>query len=90
MLPKSLDPATLRTVAIVALVALVLFGFLVLRMVQKMVLRVILLGLLAGIGVFVWAQRAALADCAKTCDCRFAGKDVQVPKCADLQQLPGT
>jgi hypothetical protein len=85
VLPDSLDPETLRTIAIVALVVLVLFGLLVLRMVQKMVLRVVLLGLLAGLGVFVWAQRDALADCAKTCDCRFAGQDVHVPSCDGLK-----
>jgi len=81
MLPKSLDPDTLRTIGIGALVVLVFGAFIVLRFVQKMVLRVVLLGLLAGLGVFVWWERDNLRHCVPTCSCSVAGYTVQVPDC---------
>ena len=76
MLPESLDLDTLRTVAIVALVALLIVAFLVMRFIQKMVLRVVLIGALAGIGLFVWAQRQELSECVPQCDCTFFGFEV--------------
>jgi hypothetical protein len=79
MLPKSFDPDTLRTVALVTIAVLVVVAFLVMRAIQKMVLKVIFLGILAGIGVFVWYERAELADCRPGTTCRVAGFDVQVP-----------
>lgn len=84
MLPESLDPDALRTIAIVALVVLVVGVFLVLRFIQKMVLRVILLGALVGLGVGVWVQRESLEDCVPECACSFFGYDVppdQIPGC---------
>jgi hypothetical protein len=81
VLPDSLDPDALRTIALVAIGLLVVLGLLVVRLFQKVVLRVVLLGLLAGLGVFVWAQRAQLADCGCGATCRVAGVDVQVPDC---------
>jgi len=53
----------------------------VLRFVQKMVLRVVLLGVLAGLAVFVWWERDDLRHCVPTCSCSFAGRTVQVPGC---------
>jgi uncharacterized membrane protein len=84
MLPKSLDPDTLRTVAIVALAALVLLALLVMRFIQKMVLRVLLIGALAGLGVFVYIQRDDLSACVPECACEFFGYEVQVPECRAL------
>jgi uncharacterized membrane protein YccC len=81
MLPKSLDPDTLRTAALVSLVVLAVVAVLVLRFVQKMVLRVVFLGLLVGIGVFVWWERDSLRQCVPTCACSVAGYTVQVPGC---------
>lgn len=81
MLPKTLDPNTLRNIGIGALVVIVLVAFFVLRFVQKMALRVVLLGLLAGIGVFVWWERDNLRQCVPTCSCSIAGYKVQVPDC---------
>lgn len=85
MLPESLDPSTLRTVALVAIVVVVVLALLVMRMVQKMVLRVVLVGALAGLGVYAWSQRASLEDCRAECSCTFAGFDVDVPGCRDDQ-----
>ena len=81
MLPKNLDPDTLRTIGIGALVVIVLVAFVVLRFVRKMVLKVVFLGLLAGIGVFVWWERDNLRTCVPTCSCSVAGLTVQVPDC---------
>lgn len=82
--PESLDADTLRTVALVALGVLAVLGLLIMRMIQKMVLRVVLLGVLVGLGLFVWAQRAQLADCRCGTTCQVAGLDVEVPDCPDL------
>ena len=81
MLPTSFSPDTLRTIGLVVLVVLLLGTFLVLRFVQRMVLKVVLVGLFVGLGVFVWWERADLHDCVKTCACSVAGLDVQVPDC---------
>lgn len=84
MLPESLDPDALRTIAVVVLVALVVIAFLVMRFIQKMVLRVILLGALVGVGVGVWVQRDNLKECVPECACEFFGYEVspdQIPGC---------
>ena len=80
MLPESLDSVDLQRIAIFVLIGLAVVCFLVLRFVQKMLLRLLLVGLTIGLGVAVWAQRVELGECAKTCDCRLFGKDVQVPR----------
>lgn len=83
MLPETLDPDALRTIAIVVLVALLVIAFLVMRFIQKMVLRVILLGALVGLGVGVWVQRDNLKECVPECACEFFGYTVQVDGCPD-------
>jgi hypothetical protein len=83
MLPKSFDPDALRNVGLFALATLVIGGFLVLRFVTKMALRVVLLGLFIGLAVGVWLERDYLRDCVPECDCSIAGFDVQVPDCPD-------
>jgi hypothetical protein len=83
MLPEWLDADTLRTGALVVLGVMVVVAVLVARFVQKMVMKVVLLGVLVGLGILVWAERAELADCARTCDCRLLGRDVEVPRCVD-------
>ena len=82
-MPESLDPSDLRTIALVGIGVVVVLWLLVLRMVQKMVLKVVFLGALAGVGVYLWSQRSALDDCRATCACTFAGFDVDVPGCPD-------
>ena len=83
MLPGWLDADALRTGALVVLAVVVVLGVLVARFVQKMVVKVVLLGVLVGVGVLVWAERIELGDCARTCDCRLLGRDVEVPRCLD-------
>lgn len=85
-MPDSLDPSTLRTVALVAVAVVVVLALLVLRMVQKMVLKVVFLGALAGIGIYVWSQRAELEHCRRDCACSFLGFEVDrsaIPGCDD-------
>ena len=79
MLPDSLDPEVLRNVALGGLGLLVVIAFLIMRFVQKMVLRVILWGLLLALGLYVWGQRQELQDCVPKNDCRFMGFDVHIP-----------
>ena len=84
MLPKSLDPDALRRVAAFIIIILVMVAGLVLWIVQKMVMRVIVLGLLIGIGVFVWYERDSLKDCGPpSCSCKLLNWDVHTPGCPD-------
>ena len=80
-----LDPDQVKTGAIVALAVLVVVAFLVMRFIQKMVLRVILLGGLVGLGVYVYAQREELKDCVPECACTFFGFDVKVDGCPPIR-----
>jgi hypothetical protein len=78
VLPKTLDPETLRTVALGAVGGTTLIAFVVLRFVQRMVIKVVLMGALVGGGVYVWSQRVQLEDCVPKCACTFVGFDVKV------------
>lgn len=93
MLPKSLDADALRTLTLASVGASIMLVLIVLRFVQKMVLRVVLVGALVGAGLYAWSQRAELSDCAPpTCACTFAGYDVQVdtPGCRNDQETEGS
>ncbi|MCU1374802.1 MAG: hypothetical protein JWO68_2088 [Actinomycetia bacterium] len=81
MLPKTLGPDDLRNIAIAVLVVLLLVAFMVMRFIQKMVLRVILIGALVGFGAYVYYQRDTLKDCVPKCACTFFGYTVQVDGC---------
>ena len=85
MLPTSLDSESLQRIAIGVLIGLAVLSLLIMRFVQKMAMRLLLLALVIGLGIGVWAQRAEFQQCAKTCNCRLFGKDVRVPtpRCDD-------
>jgi hypothetical protein len=68
-------------VAQIAIVTLLVLTVLVIRMVQKLSMRVLLLGLIAGVALFVYVNRNALEQCARTCECRIADRDLSVPIC---------
>ena len=86
MLPKSLDPDALRAIGAATLVGIVIIAGLVMWTVQKMVMRVVVLGLLIGIGVFVWYERDELENCGPpNCNCKVASFDVHTPGCPDPQ-----
>lgn len=99
-LPDSIEPDQLKTAAIALIVVLALLAFVVMRFIQKMVLRVIMLGVLVAGGLFLYAQRDDLDECQRRvramdptipleerCTCDFAGMDVTVPGCDAL--VPG-
>jgi hypothetical protein len=76
----------------VAAGASVVLALLVLRFVQRMALKVVLVGALVGAGIYVWSQRTELQDCVPRCACTFAGFDVHVdaPVCRVEPQDGGT
>jgi hypothetical protein len=78
-LPDWINPDNARNIALgVGVVALVL-GILVLRFVQKIMMKVALSGLLLVVALVAWAERADLNDCAKTCECRVLWQDIKIP-----------
>ena len=86
MLPESLEPDTLRAMGAATLIGIVIIAALVLYTVQRMVMRVVVVGLLIGVGVFVWYERDSLSDCGPpTCDCKVLNWDVHTPGCPDPQ-----
>ena len=87
-LPSWLDSDRLRNLAIGAIVGFVIIELLVARFVAQLVVKAVLLAVIAGLAVAVWVQRDNLAACAKTCECRFFGQEVVLPKSA--QQVCNT
>lgn len=79
MIPDSIDPDQLRTILVVVVLVLLVGTFLVIRFVQKLVMKGVMLVVLLGIGASLWVQRADLGDCADTCSCSLYGMDVEVP-----------
>lgn len=83
-LPDWLDPVLLQWIILVVLAVLLYLMYVVVRFVQRIVVKVTLLLLLAGVGLSLWVQRTDLEDCARTCECSLYGQDVEVP----WEQLP--
>jgi hypothetical protein len=77
--PDQLDADTLRWAIPVVVAVLLVAMFLVVRFVQRLVLKVVLFAALAGFGLALWIQRADLEDCAVTCSCTLFGVDVEIP-----------
>lgn len=65
----------------IAVGTLLVLTVLVVRMIQKATLRVVLLGLIALVALFLYANRRPLEACAKTCECEISGRHVTVPAC---------
>jgi uncharacterized membrane protein len=82
-LPEWLDVDNMRTVALVLILAALVLAFLVVRFVQKMVIKIMATVLLVAIAALAWYQRADLGDCAKTCDCKVLGFTVETPRSDD-------
>lgn len=66
---------------VIAVGTLLVLTILVIRMIQKTMLRVILLCLIGGLAVFVYVNNEALERCATTCECRLVDRDITVPSC---------
>lgn len=86
VLPDWLDPNTLRWLILGAMGLLVVAMLMIIRTIQRLAMRVVLLGILAGFGLSLWIQRSDLRDCVDTCECSLYGQDLQV----DYDQLPRT
>ncbi len=83
-LPDWLDPELLTWLILVVIAVLLYLMYVVVRFVQKVVLKVVLFALLAGIGLSLWVQRSDLEDCARSCECSLYGQTVEIP----WEQLP--
>jgi hypothetical protein len=78
-LPSWINPDNARTIALVVGIAALVLIVVVLRFIQKLVLKVAITIVLALVTFIAWNERADLGDCAKTCECRILGVDVEVP-----------
>ena len=54
---------------------------LVLRVVSDAMTRLIIVGAVVAVAVFVYINRDPLEACARTCECRIVRQDVTVPFC---------
>lgn len=80
-MPDWLDSDLLRQGAVVVSAALLFLAFMVWRIVTRMAVRIVMVGVLVGLAAGVWFYRVELGDCAKTCSCSLFGSDVTVPAC---------
>ena len=78
-LPEWFNPDNLRTIAIVVVAGSLLLMFLVLRFVQKVMMKVSFTVLLALVALGAWHYRTELGNCARTCNCRVLGIDIKIP-----------
>ena len=79
-LPDSFTPDNVRTISLVIAIASIVLVVLVLRFVQKVMMKLSLTALLVLVAFGAWHYRADLGDCAKTCKCRVLGIDITIPK----------
>ena len=89
-LPGWANSDNLQWIALGVIGAMLVLMFLVLRFIQKLVLKGTLFAIFAVIGIVAWTQRADLEDCAKTCDCKVLGFDVKIPKDKIPADAPGS
>ena len=73
---------------ILAIVICGILGVLVARLITRTITRLVLLGLIALIGLFVVAQRDDITECTQTCECELAGVETSIPFCN--RSLPRT
>lgn len=66
---------------VLAAVFFLLLALLVIRLVIKTMTRMILLGLLTLMVLFVYVERRDIQECTQTCSCSIAGWDVTLPSC---------
>ena len=78
-LPDFIDPDNARALALVIGLAALVLIVVVLRFVQKLMLKIAMTALLALVAFAAWAERADLADCARTCECNVLGFDIEIP-----------
>lgn len=79
-LPEWIDPDNAQTIALVVGIGAIVLAVVVIRFVHKLVMKVAFTAVLALVALLAWTQRADLADCAKTCECRLLGFDIEIPE----------
>ena len=79
VLPNWLHPELLEDLSLVALVSITLVALLAFRLIRRLVLRGVVVGLLLVLTIGLWDQRAQLSDCVDQCTCTLFGQTVQVP-----------
>ena len=75
---ERLESDQVETVIIGLLVACGIGAVLVLRTVQRVAVRMLVLGLLFVVGVGLWIQREELEDCQGQCTCRLFAQDIDM------------
>ena len=79
VLPNWLHPELLEDLSLVALASIALVALLAFRLIRRLVLRGVVVGLLVVLAVGLWEQRAQLSDCVDQCTCTLFGQTVQIP-----------
>ena len=82
-LPERVRSDQVETAIIVLLVVCAVVMVVVLRTVQKVATRMLMLGLLFLVGIGLWVQREQLQDCQGQCTCRLFAQDI------DMSEVPG-
>jgi thiol:disulfide interchange protein len=90
----AVEPDQVKQGAIAAIVVLAVVAFLLMRFIQKVIVKLVVLVVLVSAGVFLYSQRSDLDECqkqvrdalARDCICSFAGVDISVPGC---DRVPG-
>lgn len=84
-LPSFLDADNLRTILLLVVVGMLVFAYLVAKLVHDVVVKSVVLVVVAIAGFVIWSQRADLGDCISNddCSCSIFGLDVQLPSAAD-------
>ena len=80
VVPEALDADSLRWIILVVLGVVVIAMYLVIRFVQKVTTRALMLISLAVVGVALFVERENLEDCVDTCSCTLFGEDVTIPE----------
>ena len=73
-----MDVATTETASLVVLGVLALVAVAVVVLFTKIASKVIAVAVIVALGVVVYSQRAALADCPVTCACSFFGYELEI------------
>jgi hypothetical protein len=78
-LPSWANSDNLQWIALGVIGVMVVLMLLVLRFIQKLMLKGTLFLIFAVIGLIAWVERADLKDCADTCKCKVVGFEVEIP-----------
>lgn len=77
-LPDSIDSGNAQTIVLGLMALCVVGAFLVLRTIQKAMVRVLLLAILLAVGAGLYVQRDQLQDCSGQCTCHVFGRELNV------------